>query len=52
MKKWFGLFVMVATPLAAHPGAHVHPHGDSLFWVIAILVLAIALLGGALLRRK
>ncbi|SFD96437.1 hypothetical protein SAMN04488523_10456 [Sulfitobacter brevis] len=52
MKKWFAIFFLAASPLSAHPGAHVNPHGDDLFWIIAVTVLALAVLAVLGLRRK
>ena len=49
MKKIFSTLVLLsaATPVLAHPGAHVHPHADSgvplLLGLIVVAVAAFAL---------
>ena len=47
MKKLTFALATFAAPLAAHEGAHVHPHGNDPFWAVAIVILA-----AAVLRRK
>lgn len=42
-----------AAPALAHSGTHLHPHADSpLWWPVAAGVLAIALAGLVMARRK
>ncbi|MGR3547740.1 MAG: peptidase M23 [Roseovarius sp.] len=52
MKKLTFALATFAPPLAAHEGAHVHPHGNDPFWAVAVLSLAIVILAAAVLRRK
>ena len=52
MKKLTFALATFAAPLAAHEGAHVHPHGNNPFWAMAMLSLAIVILAAAVLRRK
>lgn len=52
MKKLIGAFTLLAAPLAADPGAHIHPHGDDPFWSIAALLVAAVVVGAMMLRRK
>jgi hypothetical protein len=55
MKYALTSFVLTALagPALAHAGAHVHPHADSpLWWPVAAGVLAIALAGVVMARRK
>ncbi|MFD1509305.1 hypothetical protein [Lacimonas salitolerans] len=43
MKYVFPLLIL-ASPAAAHPGAHVHPH-DGAHWLLWVSVLTIAVAG-------
>lgn len=52
MKKLTFTLATLASPLAAHEGAHVHPHGNDPFWAVALLSLAIVILAAAVMRRK
>ncbi|MFG6567482.1 MULTISPECIES: peptidase M23 [unclassified Sulfitobacter] len=52
MKKLTFALATFAAPLAAHEGAHVHPHGNDPFWAVAVLSLAIVIFAAAVLRRK
>lgn len=52
MKKLISAFALLASPLAAHEGAHVHPHDNDPFWAVALLSLAIVILAAAVMRRK
>ena len=52
MKKLTFALATFAAPLAAHEGAHVHPHGNDPFWAVAMLSLAIVILAAAVLRRR
>ena len=52
MKKLISSFALFASPLAAHEGAHVHPHGHDPFWAVAVLALAVAILAAAVMRRR
>ncbi|MBV2361702.1 LPXTG cell wall anchor domain-containing protein [Thalassococcus sp. CAU 1522] len=55
MKRWALVLAMLAGPVAAHPGAHVHPH-DGASWLAVLGALSVVALAGGVaavgLRRK
>lgn len=45
-------FLLLATPAAAHPGVHVHPHDGASWMAVAGALAAIAVAGGLAAARR
>ena len=43
--------ILLASPAAAHPGAHLHPHDGGL-WLLGVSLLTIALAGYVAFGRR
>ena len=51
MKRYILPLMLAAGPVAAHPGAHLHPHSVE-GWVIGLGILACVVVAGAVVRAR